>query len=428
MSVCDALLERFRCPDDLAGLAWWERSPEAGDELQSMRATGTSPTAVVEYLRWERYAQASREDKLASPAGRVIQKLYYTLHPFMSKGVRKPLQRLYLRNWDRRRFPSWPVDSTVEHVLETALSLSLQRRHRRETPFIWFWPDGAYGCISVTHDVESGAGVRFIPRLMDIDQQYGIRSSFQLVPGGRYKVPESLLNVIRGRGFELNVQDLRHDGNLFSDRAKFLMKARLINQRMNEWDACGFRAGRLYRNMDWYEALNAAYDMSVPNVAHLDPQHGGCCTVFPYFIGKILELPLTTTQDYALFHILGEYTVDLWKQQLELVMKQHGFASFLIHPDYIRDARTLGVYKALLSMLLEWQKEAHVWIAVPGEVNQWWRARSEMRLVPSGSRWRIEGPERERARIAYARAVNGRIAYALEATDLEPVSISSSTE
>jgi hypothetical protein len=25
-----------------------------------------------------------------------------------------------------------------------------------------------------------------------------------------------------------------------------------------------------------------AYDMSIPNVAHLDPQRGGCCTIMPF--------------------------------------------------------------------------------------------------------------------------------------------------
>ena len=53
--------------------------------------------------------------------------------------------------------------------------------------------------------------------------------------------------------------------------------------------------------------------MSVPNVAHLEPQRGGCCTVMPYFVGDVLELPLTTIQDYSLFHILGDYSTTLWK-------------------------------------------------------------------------------------------------------------------
>ena len=37
----------------------------------------------------------------------------------------------------------------------------------------------------------------------------------------------------------------------------------------------------MYRNQDWYDVFEFSYDMSVPNVAHLDPMRGGCCTVMP---------------------------------------------------------------------------------------------------------------------------------------------------
>jgi hypothetical protein len=44
--------------------------------------------------------------------------------------------------------------------------------------------------------------------------------------------------------------------------------------------------------------------MSVPNVGHLEVQRGGC-TVMPYFIGRIVELPVTTSQDYSVFDSEG---------------------------------------------------------------------------------------------------------------------------
>ena len=76
--------------------------------------------------------------------------------------------------------------------------------------------------------------------------------------------------------------------------------------------------------------------MSVPNVGHLDPQPGGCCTVMPFYIGNILELPLTTVQDYSLFNILRTYSMDLWQEQIDLISKGHGLMSFNVHPDYLR--------------------------------------------------------------------------------------------
>ena len=97
----------------------------------------------------------------------------------------------------------------------------------------------------------------------------------------------------------------------------------------------GFRSAILYRNIDWYDALDFSYDMSIPNVAHLDPQRGGCCTVFHSLLARYLELPVTTTQDYSLFHILDDYSTRLWKQQISIIQAKHGLISFVIHPDYI---------------------------------------------------------------------------------------------
>jgi hypothetical protein len=108
-----------------------------------------------------------------------------------------------------------------------------------------------------------------------------------------------------------------------------------INHYGREWGVDGFRAAVLYRRQEWFKDLEFSYDMSVPNVAHLDPQRGGCCTVMPYFVGGLLELPVTTTQDYTLFHILRDYKADLWKTQIELIMEKHGLLSFIVHPDYV---------------------------------------------------------------------------------------------
>ena len=102
----------------------------------------------------------------------------------------------------------------------------------------------------------------------------------------------------------------------------------------------GVPAPIMYRNQDWYDGFAFWYDMSVPNVAHLDPQRGGCCTIFPYFIGDIVELPLTTTQDYPLYNILRVDALDFWVKQLKMIVSRHGLASFIIHPDYTMDSRS----------------------------------------------------------------------------------------
>jgi hypothetical protein len=290
----------------------------------------------------------------------------------------------------------------------------MQARGLTEVPFVWFWPQGKSGCALMTHDVETTLGRDFCSTLMDMNDEFGIKASFQVVPEKRYDVPESYLSSLRDRNFEIAVQDLNHDGHLYSQRDEFLRRAALIRKYRKQYGATGFRAAILYRNLDWLPELEFSYDMSVPNVAHLDPQSGGCCTMFPYFIGKTLEIPVTTTQDYSLFHIIGEYTLDLWKEQAGLILAKHGLMNFIVHPDYIVDEKPRQTYRELLGYLSKLRAEKNVWITLPHEVDEWWRARGQMQLVDAGGALRITGAGSEHARVAYARCENGQLTYSFD--------------
>ena len=46
--------------------------------------------------------------------------------------------------------------------MKNAVRLVLERGGIREFPFIWFWPDGAPGCVMMTHDIEGPEGARVL--------------------------------------------------------------------------------------------------------------------------------------------------------------------------------------------------------------------------------------------------------------------------
>lgn len=364
---------------------------------------------VIENLQRERYSAHFREPGRLTHA--LLRKAYYLVRPWLSVGARVQLQRMHLRNWEKIPFPEWPVDTTVDRIHRKLLKHAMQARGVDKVPFIWFWPDGYTCCTIITHDVESAGGKKECARLMDVDESFGFRSSFQIVPEDRYAVTRSFLQSITERGFEVNVHDLKHDGRLYADFKEFLRRARLINQYGQEFGARGFRSGILYRNADWYDAFEFDYDMSLPNVAHLDPQHGGCCTVLPFFIGRMVELPLTCTQDYTLFHIMKSYSIDLWKTQISLIRENVGLVTILVHPDYLTKERARSVYKQLLAYLAELRDSDHMWTPLPRDVAFWWRQRSQMKLVQRGGNWEIEGPGHDRARIGYACLENDQLVY-----------------
>jgi hypothetical protein len=437
-----ALASHFRCPDqfvklelagELSGVAgyfqfgpnticfgrstrggtaaqWREALPDVMRDVRIKEDRVLLPfdvSDVAANLRLERYCSNIGN-------GDATNRIYYLLRPFLGVFVRKHLQSIRLRGWKKIPFPRWPVDFTVENLFEQVFSVILERTGTREIPFIWFWPDGARAAVIMTHDVEGKAGLRFSEQLMAIDESFGIHSAFQLVPEERYLHERSDLQKFWGRGFEVNVHDLNHDGALFSERQEFMRRAERINHYAKEFGTRGFRSGAMYRRQDWYGAFDLSYDMSVPNVAHLEPQRGGCCTTMPYFIGNILELPLTATQDYSLFHIIGDYSINLWKQQVEMILKRNGLISFIVHPDYIIAKREQRVYRDLLAYLASMRDSAKLWVALPSEVDRWWRSRAEMKLVQHGDAWvrpSIEGPNRERARVAFASLQDGHLVY-----------------
>ena len=443
--MTSAFLDYFRCPEEFARFAVAQElgqtpgffrfgkqitcfgrsagpvaqmpNGDLPDVLPLMQARGDEimlpfdADEILGNLRRERYVAV--EDASSLPK-KLIRKIYYAARPFLSVGVRKYFQRFHLRERKNIEFPSWPLDKTADNLCAELMSLSVAASDNQRIPFVWFWPDEYQGCVLMTHDVEHEKGRAFCGDLMDLDDRYGIRSSFQVVPEERYAVSDAFLESIRSRGFELNVHDLNHDGHLFHSRELFLERANKINEYARKWRTEGFRAGGMYRNAEWNEAFQFSYDMSFPSAAHLEPQRGGCCTVMPYLAGGLVELPLTTTQDYSLFHILGQYSIDLWRQELDSISSSNGLASFIVHPDYVIDRRARRVYENLLQYLSDLCNRTKLWQPLPRDVARWWRERSGMRIERSCGSWKVVGPGSERARVAFAQIDEGRLTYHVE--------------
>ena len=368
---------------------------------------------VVENLRFERYTENCQ---YGSSEDGIVAGMYYAIRPLLPVAFRSHLQRAYLRDWKKIPFPKWPVDHNVDSILRGAMLLALRAQGLEKIPFIWFWPDGAAGGACMTHDVETEVGRDFCESLMILNQRFRIPASFQVVPEDRYEVSEGFLDSIRRQGFEINVQDLNHDGRLYNRRDEFARRAAKINEYGRRYGSSGFRSAILYHRQEWFSDLDFSYDMSVPTAAHLEPQRGGCCTIMPYFVGKMLELPVTTTQDYSLFNYLRNFSIDLWKREIDLILEQNGLISFIVHPDYITKKRENQIYQNLLAHLDSLRVSKNLWVAAPGEIDRWWRQRAKMELVYEGDEWRIDGAGSERARVAYASEKDGNLVFTLQAS------------
>lgn len=252
------------------------------------------------------------------------------------------------------------------------------------------WPDGKRFAFVLTHDVESQKGLDRCLQLSELDASFGIRSSFNFVPEGDYIVPPALRERLAKNGFEIGVHDLKHDGFLYQSRKTFKNQAQQINKYLKEWDAKGFRSGFMHHNLEWFDDLDILYDASTFDTDPFEPQPDGVDTIFPFWVpGKngsgYVELPYTLIQDFGLFVVLKENTVDIWKKKLEWIVSKGGMALLIVHPDYTNfsnnglaaDEFPVKLYEDFLRHVEETYAGLY-WNALPREVAELVRGRRQL--------------------------------------------------
>jgi peptidoglycan/xylan/chitin deacetylase (PgdA/CDA1 family) len=238
--------------------------------------------------------------------------------------------------------------------------------------FEGFWPSNHKFAFTLTHDIETAVGQDFVLKVAEMEEGLGFRSSFNFVLE-RYAINNDLILELRKRGFEVGCHGLKHDGKLFNSRVEFIKRAEKINKLMKEYGMVGFRAPLTHRNPEWMQELNIEYDLSFFDTDPFEPIPGGSMSVWPFFVGRFVELPYTLVQDHTLASILGETSPKIWLEKVDFLEKYHGLALLNSHPDYLKDKNTWKVYYEFLRSMRE--RDGY-WHALPREVADWWRKRS----------------------------------------------------
>ncbi len=301
-------------------------------------------------------------------------RLYYAVKPLLPRWTTQRLRRLRGPWTGPRARLGWPIeDRYVRFQWEVARQVMLQQE-RTDLPFIHFWPEGRRYAFVLTHDVDTAGGQDRALELAELDASYGFRSSFNFVPE-QYPLDHGIVAELRARGFEVGVHGLQHDGKLFSSHPEFLRQARRINRYLKALQATGFRAPLTHRNPEWMQALDIDYDLSFFDTDPHEPMPGGTMSIWPFTIGRFIELPYTLVQDYTLTSILRETTPRLWLEKVDFIRDYCGMALLNTHPDYLVSPRTRQVYVDFLHAMRD---RADYWPALPGEVAVWWRARAKV--------------------------------------------------
>jgi len=299
------------------------------------------------------------------------KKLFYLFKPIIPRRLQLLLRRrlVAIQRWRSRN--RWPIDPRAG-----------------AKPEGWSgWPDQKEFALVLMHDVETGLGQDKCRHLMQIEETMGFRSIFSFVPE-RYAVSSELRRELVKRGFEVGVHGLKHDGKLFRSKENFLQNANRINHYLREWRSVGFVSPSMHRNLDWMHALEIEFDASTFDTDPFEPQPEGVATIFPFMVhgGRdqrgYIELPYTLPQDFTLFVLMRETTIDIWKRKLDWIVKHGGMALVITHPDYMQcghDGCTaqeypIERYKELLGHVKQ-NYEGRYWNPLPKEIARFWKGR-----------------------------------------------------
>jgi hypothetical protein len=303
-----------------------------------------------------------------SPAKR----LYYICKPALPRALTYFLRRIHRLRAQAEFRLGWPIEDRYARFLWEAMRQLLIATGQDSLPFTHFWPKRKRFALVLTHDVETDKGQSYVRAVADLDESLGFRSSFNFVPE-RYPLDTGLMQELRQRGFEVGVHGLNHDGKLFSSYTEFKRRAERINHHLRALGAVGFRSPLTHRHPEWMQALDIEYDLSFFDTDPLEAMPGGVMSIWPFTIGRFVELPYTLAQDCTLSVILHETTPRLWLQKVDFVKRYHGMALVNTHPDYLKDPATWNVYAEFLQAM---RRQEGYWHALPRDVARWWQARA----------------------------------------------------
>jgi peptidoglycan/xylan/chitin deacetylase (PgdA/CDA1 family) len=289
--------------------------------------------------------------------------LFYLIKPYVPRRLQITLRRRAALLKRRKVGCFWPIDPKAG-----------------KSPADWpGWPDGKQFALVLTHDVDTQKGHNRCHELLDLEERLGFRSSFNFVPE-RYKVSAQLLIDVKKRGFEVGVHGLKHDGKLYLSKKNFNERASKINGYLKKWGAVGFRSPAMHHKLEWIHALDIQYDLSTFDTDPFEPQPDGIGTIFPFWInnnsdGGYVELPYTLPQDFTLFVLLKETSINIWREKLDWIAKNNGMALLNTHPDYMNfdgsklllEEYPFEYYKDFL-LYVENKYRGRYWCALPKDV------------------------------------------------------------
>lgn len=301
-----------------------------------------------------------------------LRHLYYLIKPLIPRSIAYALRRMQKQRARALSPLGWPIEDRYARFQWEVMQQLLVITGRQSIGYRPFWPNGQQYAFVLTHDIEMEEGQAYVRAVADLEESFGFRSSFNFVLE-RYPLDHELITDLRERCFEIGGHGLKHDGKLFRSEAEFMRLAARINAHLKELEAVGFRSPFMMRNPEWMQALEIEYDSSFFDTDPYEPMPGGTMSIWPFILGRFVELPYTLAQDCTLTTILGETTPRLWLKKVDFIERYQGMVLVSTHPDYLSNPVNFKIYS---DFLLSMRHRDGYWHGLPREVARWWRVRA----------------------------------------------------
>lgn len=294
------------------------------------------------------------------PKFSINKKLYYKfIRPFLPRYFRKKLQeKVGTRITCKENF----IDNLLLKEIEN---------NNRLFPTNLIYPNNKDTAIILTHDVEEENGLKFIPSVLELEERYGFKSSWNIVPY-KYKIDQNKIELIKNYGHEIGIHGYNHDGKLYFSEKIFNERAPYINSALKKYGAIGFRSPMVHRNLEWLQKLEIEYDASCFDYDPFQPFPGGTGSIWPFIAGKFVELPYTLPQDHTIYYVLKQRDISIWKNKTEWVTKNKGVILIITHPDYLIEKPLFKMYEEFLDYL---NSIENAWRGLPSELSNWWKTK-----------------------------------------------------
>ncbi|MFC1730986.1 polysaccharide deacetylase family protein [candidate division KSB1 bacterium] len=306
------------------------------------------------------------------------------IHPHViPAGIRRSVSRIVKRRKkqpDSGDFPAFPIDFTVDNLRN-----ELKERFFPDVTAVPYWPDGKKCAAVLSHDVDSDLifnNKDILDTFLSIEEKNGFRSAWYFV-SDKYPLDHDIISGIKERGHEVGFHGDKHDYRL-----PYLKKTQMVRRLdrcrwfLDKYEVSGGRSPLFLRTPLFLETISdyLEYDTSFHDttIGSLTGLSEGCCSCFPFFIGDLLEIPTTITEEFILadrgYNADGIMEVQLNK--LEKIRELSGIAHVLTHPEPHLSANEKGfaIYDKFLKTC---SARSDIWITLPAELNRHWRRRDK---------------------------------------------------